>query len=314
MKLLALAALASACASVASPVLSNPFKRQASGPTDIQVLQYALTLENLEAAFYKQALDKFSAKDFADAGFPDWVRGRTSQIAQHEASHVKLLSAALGNQTVAPCTYAFGLTTPAAFINQAAFVENLGVSAYSGANQYISSSLYRTVAATILSVEARHQGFFNGPVERAADWTGPYDTPLGLDMVYTLAAQYISSCPSTNAALPVVASTPLLSAGSPFAAADGGMTLPLTYAKSSSSVAGPVNAVIYNGLGSAFLPFTNGAVTIPAAIQGYSYIILTNAKDAASVTTANTVAGPLELTTVFNAFQSNPGFMNPFNS
>lgn len=156
MKLLALAALASACASVASPVLSNPFKRQAAGgPTDIQVLQYALTLENLEAAFYKQALDKFSAKDFADAGFPDWVRGRVSQISQHETSHTKLLSAALGNQTVAPCTYAFGLTTPAAFINQAAFVENLGVSAYAGANQYITSPLYRTVAATILSVEAR---------------------------------------------------------------------------------------------------------------------------------------------------------------
>ena len=50
---LALAGLATAAVVSASPVRTNPFKRMNNGtaPTDTQVLQYALTLENLEANF-----------------------------------------------------------------------------------------------------------------------------------------------------------------------------------------------------------------------------------------------------------------------
>jgi hypothetical protein len=36
---------------------------------------------------------------------PDWVRGRLSQVASHEQSHVDLLSGALGNDAVQPCNY-----------------------------------------------------------------------------------------------------------------------------------------------------------------------------------------------------------------
>lgn len=173
MKSSTIASLALAVPAVlAAPTINNPFKRaNMTSPTDVQVLQYALTLEHLEATFYKQALDKFSDQDFANAGYPSWVRGRVSQIAQHEASHVKLLSAALGDSATPACNYAFPYTDPKSFIFLAAGIENIGVSAYAGANQYISDPLYSTVAATILSVEARHQGFFKGPVENTNDWT-----------------------------------------------------------------------------------------------------------------------------------------------
>jgi hypothetical protein len=169
MKLLALASLVAACASVATPLVSR--QDAAAKPTDIQILQYALTLENLEAAYYKQALEKFSAADFSKAGFPDWVRARVSQISQHETSHVKLLSAALGNQSVPACEYAFPLTDVKTFISFSSFLENIGVSAYIGANKFITDPLYSTVAGSILAVEARHQGFFSGPVLTQADWT-----------------------------------------------------------------------------------------------------------------------------------------------
>jgi len=53
----------------------------------------------------KQGLEKYSAQDFLDAGFPDWVRGRVSEIATHEATHVTVLSAALGSSSVAACEY-----------------------------------------------------------------------------------------------------------------------------------------------------------------------------------------------------------------
>ena len=43
----------SVAACAAAPVMSSPWKRadNMTAPTDVEVLQYALTLENLEAAF-----------------------------------------------------------------------------------------------------------------------------------------------------------------------------------------------------------------------------------------------------------------------
>lgn len=116
-----------------------------------------------------------------------------------------------------------------------------------------------------------------------AYFSGPYDTPLGLDMVYTLAAQLISSCPA-NASLPLHAATPLLSSGAPFVKAAAGSMVPVTYSKSSSSVAGPVNAFIYNGLGSRMIDYSNGQITLPSDIQGYSYVVLANTDSPTSVT------------------------------
>lgn len=160
------------------------------------------------------------------------------------------------------------------------------------------------------SPSKRHQGFFQGPVMMSNDWTGPYDTPLGLDMVYTLAAQLITSCPSSNAMLPVNASKPLLNGGSPIFAAAGGATISLTYdgAGANQSLA------VYNGLGSTMVAIHNGNVTLPQGFQGYSYLIVTTAADLASVNTSNTVAGPAEVQSGFDAFQSNPGFMNPYGA
>ena len=70
-----------------------------------QVLNFALTLENLENAFYQQGLGMFDAQAFADAGFAPFVRGRLAQIGEHEAVHVKFLQGALGDQAVKECTY-----------------------------------------------------------------------------------------------------------------------------------------------------------------------------------------------------------------
>lgn len=53
---------------------------------------------------------------------------RFAQIAEHEASHVAVLSGALGEAAVGACEYTFPYTDPKSFANLAAVIENLGVS------------------------------------------------------------------------------------------------------------------------------------------------------------------------------------------
>lgn len=108
MKSFALAAAAVLLARLASAVPTDlvTVKRAAdASPTVTQILQFALTLEHLENAFYAGGLAKYDENDFTDGGLPDWARGRFVQIGEHEASHVQFLTAALGNAAPAPCTY-----------------------------------------------------------------------------------------------------------------------------------------------------------------------------------------------------------------
>lgn len=77
---------------------------------DVTVLQFALTLEHLENAFYKEALTKLSSEDFVAGGYGADYRDLLKYIAADESSHVEQLSAALsaaGATPVEPCTYNF---------------------------------------------------------------------------------------------------------------------------------------------------------------------------------------------------------------
>jgi hypothetical protein len=151
MKSFALLALASvATLSGATPV---PELLKRADPTEIQVLNYALTLEHLENAFYAQFLKQFSASDFTNAGFPDFVRGRLNQIGQHEAEHVKFLQTALGSGATKACQYTFPVKTVNDFVAVSQVLEGVGVTAYLGAAQFLHTPAYLTAAGSILTTE-----------------------------------------------------------------------------------------------------------------------------------------------------------------
>ena len=127
---------------------------------DLEVLNYALTLEHLESAFYRDGLAAFTAADFDDGVYDNLML-----VAGHEAEHVTLLTSAIsgaGGTPVAEAKYDFGYgTDPAAFLEVAAALENTGVSAYDGAGASIQDVNILAVAGQIVAVEARHASYLN---------------------------------------------------------------------------------------------------------------------------------------------------------
>lgn len=133
---------------------------------DIVALNYALTLENFESAFYQYILSIFTFDDFVNAGLPSYYYNYTEIIAGHEQLHAATLELVINsrqpNASVPVCTYNFtSVTTIAQYLEVAMLLENTGVTAYDGAVNTITDTNLQTVAATIATVEARHAAFLN---------------------------------------------------------------------------------------------------------------------------------------------------------
>jgi len=253
------------------------------GPSDVTILNYALTLEYLEANFYAGALRKFNKKAFQKAGYPAFVYERVRALAAQEASHASFLAGALGDAATQPCTYRFPYKTIPEFLALSRVLEGVGVSAYLGAAADITSDAYLTAAGSILTVEARHQAVIS-EIQGASGFPSPYDTPLDYSQVYSLAAPFIVSCPDTNPALPVVQFSPL-TVGKVWP----GKKVQLTFECHSG------NKVLYahflNGLTDTVVKINpDHTVAFPKNLSGTVYVVVSETEDA--LTDANTVAGP----------------------
>ncbi|KIJ63875.1 hypothetical protein HYDPIDRAFT_29221 [Hydnomerulius pinastri MD-312] len=281
---------------MARPSSAVPHTRRSSNstPTEEQILNFALTLEHLENAFYTQGLQKYSQQDFLNENLPVWARGRWVEIAQHEATHVSFLEGVLGDQAVQPCTYNFPDTDPKSFVAVSFMLETVGVSAYSGAAHLLTTANTITSSAAILAVEARQSAWINSAVQKANPWNTAFDTPLGLNQVFTLASAVIVSCPSTNQKLPVQAFPALAFP----AGAQPGQTVKLSYNATSTSESLYVGFI--SGLNSTIVPLSSdNTVTIPANLQGVVFGIVVNSSTVVSDDV--TVAGPAFLSFDFNS-------------
>ena len=124
-----------------------------SSKQDVAILNFALTLEYLEAEFYRQAV--------AGNAMSGDLKTFATTVAGHEAAHVDFLSKALGSAAVSSPKFDFkGIpTNPALFPKTAMQLEDTGVAAYTGQSYRIKKTAYILVAAQVLAVEARHAGW-----------------------------------------------------------------------------------------------------------------------------------------------------------
>ncbi len=132
----------------------GPFPRQTfaqSGGGDVEILNFALTLEYLESAFYDEAKTKAKASGE--------LKSLVDLIAKDEAEHVSALTATikqLGGKPVAAPKVAFPYSGTTGFLKLAQTFEDTGVSAYNGAAPSIKSKKLLATAGGIVQVEARH--------------------------------------------------------------------------------------------------------------------------------------------------------------
>lgn len=120
------------------------------GKGDIGILNFALTLEYLEAAFYNEVTKNKVASGAQESAF-------LKRTTADENAHVAFLKKALGPKATKAPKVDFGdATGKAKWLPTSMVLENTGVKAYGGQVLNIAKPAYVAAAASILTVEARH--------------------------------------------------------------------------------------------------------------------------------------------------------------
>jgi rubrerythrin len=180
-------------------------KKNNSGVSDVDILNYALVLERLEYEFYRRHLQRFSENEIEGAsifeGFGKKVRSQIYEnlvrIRNHEKTHVQTLIKvikSLGGKPVGDSEYDFGVKNVADFVATAQVLEDTGVMAYDGAIAYIHRPGLQTAGATIATVEARHASYLrllNGEVP----FPDAFDDPKAPRRVCEMVDPFITKSP-----------------------------------------------------------------------------------------------------------------------
>lgn len=154
---------------------------------DVEILNFALTLELLEADFYRQAVD------MVDLGGD--LSSLAEEIGANEEEHVAALTSTiedLGGTPAEEPKFTFPLNDQKSFLKLAVTFEDTGVQAYNGAGPALQSKDLLAVAGQIVQIESRHAA-----AVRLEDGQQPvldaFDTTLDMDAVLEAVMPFIQS-------------------------------------------------------------------------------------------------------------------------
>ncbi len=161
--------------------LALPGASKAQSAKDVDILNYALSLEYLQAAFYTEAEQVRALRGRA--------RRAVEVVGAVERAHVKAFRDALGTAAIARPTFNFrGVTeNQSQFLKTAVAFEDLAVAAYKGQAPRLASDELLAVAVSIHSVEARHAAWMRYlfDITPAAN---AFDEPLSRQQVTRIVA------------------------------------------------------------------------------------------------------------------------------
>jgi rubrerythrin len=191
----ALAAFLAACGSdsgtttgTATQSGSGKSETEQFGKGDVGILNYALTLEYLETAFYKDVVKSGLFKGAELAAI--------KKFGSEEAEHVAALTAAvkqLGGKPAPEPKTEFPLKSAKSVLQLAGTVENLGAAAYLGQAANIESPEVLASALAIHSVEGRHASALNTLLGKPITPDGAFAKPADVKTVLKSVEPFIVS-------------------------------------------------------------------------------------------------------------------------
>jgi Ferritin-like domain len=190
----ALGAFIAACGSSSRSSSSGAVAAEttSTGPTsagtgsDLAIVNYALTLEYLEAQFY----DKVGASGLFSGTTLATLKG----FGEEEHEHVAVLKATAGKlgTPAAQPTGKFPLRSAGQVAKLAATVENLGASAYLGQAGAIKSKEILAAALSIHTIEARHAATLNTLLQISPTPDGAFAKPMTMAAVLKAVEPFIA--------------------------------------------------------------------------------------------------------------------------
>lgn len=166
---------------------TDPSTTSSPATGDAAIVDYALTLEYLETAFYEKVV--------ASGLFSGSTLQTIKTFGAEEAEHVvalKRVAASLGHPVAEP-KFKFPIHSAGQVTRLAATVENLGAAAYLGQAPRIKSKQILAAALAIHTVEGRHAATLNEVLHKSPTPDGAFARPMSMAQVLPIVKPFIVS-------------------------------------------------------------------------------------------------------------------------